>query len=161
MSLRNGEHSYDLIKELAIERLYIFFFIFIAYFMVLNGTCHFLRFFFYYELHCPLNLEVFVFYFGTPKGNFRQWETQLRQSPGPCRCLRWVHAHHHLEIGSSNPPPQTLGHYSLTDQDLSFSNCLGLGSEQNLHHPGKGSWMGRTSCFHCNPEECWLCCCLR
>lgn len=44
MSLRNGEHSYDLIKELAIERLY-FFFIFIAYFMVLNGTCHFLRFF--------------------------------------------------------------------------------------------------------------------
>lgn len=161
MSLRNGEHSSDLIKELAIEILYSFFFIFIAYFMVLNGTCHFLSFFI---LNCTVPLIwkcFFVFYFGTPKGNFRQWETQLRQSPGPCRCLRWVHAHHHWEIGSSNPPPRTLGRYSLTDQDLSFSNCLGLGSGQNLHHPGKGSWMGRTSCFHCNPEECWLCCCLR
>lgn len=116
---------------------------------------------FYYELHFPLNLKVFVFYFGTPKGNFRQWETQLHQSPGPCRCLHWVHAHHHWETDSSNPPPQTLDHYSLKDRGLSFLNCLGLESEQNLHHPGRGSWMGRTSCSHCNPEECWLCCCLR
>lgn len=160
MSLRIGEHSSDLIKNWLLRDYILLFFIFIAYFMVLNGTCHFLRFF-YYELHRPLNLEVFIFYFGTPQGNFRQWETQPRQSPDPCRCLRWVRAHHHLEIGSSNPPPLTLGHYSLRDQDLSFSDCLGLESEQNPHHPGKGSWMGRTSCFHCNPEACWLCCCLR
>lgn len=33
----------DLIKELAIERLYSFFYF--HSFMVLNGTCHFLRFF--------------------------------------------------------------------------------------------------------------------
>lgn len=117
---------------------------------------------FYYELHCPLNLEVVLcLLLWNSKGNFRQWEIQLRQSPGPCHCPRWAHAHHHLEIGSSNPPPQTLDRYSLTDRDLSFSNCPGLESEQNLRHPGKGSWMGRTSCSRCNPEECWLCCCLR
>lgn len=153
---------YELIKESATERLYSFsFFIFIAYFMVLDGTCHFSRYF-YYELHCPLNLEVVLrLLLWNSKGNFRQWETQLRPSPGPCHCPRWAHAHHHLEIGSSNPPPQTLDRYSLTDRDLSFSNCPGLESEQNLRHPGKGSWMGRTSCSRCSPEECWLCCCLR
>jgi hypothetical protein len=116
-------------------------------------------------LNCtvPLFLEVFlcVLYFGTPKGNLRQWETQLHQSPGPCCCLHWVHAHHHSETDSSDPPPRILDHCSQTDLDLSFSNCLGLESEQNLHRPAKGSWREMISGSHCSPGECWLCCYLR
>lgn len=119
---------------------------------------------FFIILNCtvPLFLErVCVFYFGTPKGNFRQWETQLHQNPGPCHCLRLVHTLHHLETDSSDPPPQTLDHCWLTDLDLNFSNCLGLESELNLHHLVKGSWMEMISHSHCNPGECWLCCCPR
>lgn len=110
---------------------------------------------------CFWKCAVYVLYFRSSKGKFRQWETQLHQNPGPCRCLHSVHAHHHLETDSSSPRLQIPDHCWLTDLDLSFSSCLGLGSGQNLHRLVKGSWMEMISYSHCNPGECWLCCCLR
>lgn len=127
-------------------------------------TCTISWIIFYFKLHCSLifgKCFLCVLFFGSSQGNFRQWETQLRQSHGPFHCLHLVHTPHHLEIGSSDPLPQTPDHCWLTDLDLSFSNCLGLEWEQNLHHLVKDSWMERISYFHCNPGECWLCCCLR
>lgn len=122
------------------------------------------------ELFCILNCTVPLFLESVscvsfvlepPKGSFMPWGTQLRRSPGPWCCLRLGHTPHRWESGSSSPPPPTLGRCWQTGLDLSFSNCLGLESEQSLRRLVKGSWMETISHSHCNPGACWPCCCLR
>lgn len=119
---------------------------------------------FYLKLHCSLifgKCFLWVLYVGTSKGSLRPWETRPHQSPGPCRCLRWVHTPLRLGTGSSNLPPLTPDRCWLTGLGRSFSSCPGLGSGQSLRRLGRGSWMEMTSRSHCSPGECWLHCCRR